>query len=433
MIWFKLWLGDNKGKTAANAATSPDIIRPSAVTLDARAYISSYFAQNTTSAMQQLLLFYSYVPQWWLTWGNPVPLNVVLPDYFGDIFRYPYTDVASNTTMPFAYFVIEQIKVLPNVVLSITTAQNTADMLASKHIAMCEYGIQYNIPCNLRVETDDVSYAPGTFYSLGYQYFQQTLINTTNLMHKAGINSTYFLPYVVHDLVGISEMTVTDNATFANAAPQVTIWIADATIIQYYGMNGTVAVFQFTNTLYKNAHLRVSKIQIDATTMLTATPQYLHQFINYAATQGVQVELYLSNIQWGLTTYNGYYNAFNTLNAAINLVYAGNQTYPPSAPGTLPTMTPAPSSGTPTFPPTLLPTNLPTSANGTSSGTGSNPGHGNNFNATTSPTGTSAGSQSNPSLVPSSQQASLAGLVQPGTIMIAAVVVVVSLFAAASV
>lgn len=411
--------------TSVNAATSPDIIRPSAIVLDARAYITPYFMQNTTSAMEQLLLFYSYVPQWWLTWGNPVPLHVVLPDYFGNIFQYPYTD-AENNTMPFAYFVIEQIKTIPNVVMSITTSQNTATLLESKTINICQYGAQYGMACNLRVETANVSFAAGSFYDLGFQDLQSSLVNTSVLFQKEKFNTSYLLPYVLHDLDSLAEMTVTPNVNFANAAPTTVVWIADATPIQYYGMNGTLAVFAFTNTIYKTAHMHVSKIQIDATAMLTATPQYLQQFINYAATQGVAVELYLSNIEWGLTTYNGYLSAYTTMGDAINFVYSGNQTYPASAPGTIPTMTPAPSTSVPTFAPTLVPTNIPTNA-------GSNPGEGNGFNSTAAPTSThSSGSLS--SSQPTTHQSSPApAALQPMAVIAAAVMAIVTVLAAASV
>lgn len=418
--------------TSAKAAPSPDIIRPSAVALDARAYITPYFLQNTTSALDQLLLFYSYVPQWWMTWGNPVPLHVVLPDYFGDIFRFPYTD-ANNNTMPFAYFVIEEIKSIPNVVMSVTTGQNTAAALAAKNGNICQYGAKYGIACDMRIETANVSYAPGTFYDLGFQYLQQSLLNTTTLLRKQGLNTTAFLlPYVIHDLNSLAEMTVTPNAGFANAAPDVSIWISDSSLIQYYGMNATQAIFQFTNTLYRTAHLRVKKMQVDATTLLTGSPQNLQQFINYAATQGVQVELYLSNIQWGLTTYNGYYNAYTTLNTAINFIYSGNQTYPPSDPGTIPTMTPAPSTSVPTFPPSGAPTGTSGPTNFPSNLPTDGPGQGNGANSTGAPTAQPTFPTTTPS--GTTQQASPASpAVHPVAILIAALVAWVTLLAAASV
>jgi len=89
---------------------SPDIVRPSAVVLDPRAYVSAFFQANTTEGETQLLQFYSYVPQWWSVWGQPVPLHFVIPAYFGDQFRYPYA-AGSDPTKPIGFYVRLKIKI----------------------------------------------------------------------------------------------------------------------------------------------------------------------------------------------------------------------------------------------------------------------------------------------------------------------------------
>jgi len=116
-------------------------------------------------------------------------------------------------------------------------------------------------------------------------------------------------------------------------------------------------------------------MQIDATTMITAAPQNLQQFVNVAAYNNNPTEIYLGSSEWGLTNYNGYYNAYTTLGQVVSLIYSGNQTYP-AATGPLSTMPPIPSTAVPTFGLTSTPTeqitnNQPTIAgdNGGATGT----------------------------------------------------------------
>jgi len=131
--------------------------------------------------------------------------------------------------------------------VSITTSANTAaGLLSDTVVDLCNYAAQYNMPCNMRVEVADIDFDNGTFYGLGFQYFQNTMLNTTSMIRKALSNPNLFQGYVIHDLQSMALMTTSPTGTFANAFVYVTPWMADSTMIQYYGKPPTPLFLQLT-------------------------------------------------------------------------------------------------------------------------------------------------------------------------------------------